>query len=120
MRVFTIVKAAPMGEPDEKFGITYWATVKEGDTPVMFNSHRADMLDGRQIVAEEVEEKESKNGNAYLRLKKVKVGEPANGQEPSFDAPKASPSEVTLDILNHKLDEVIETLNKLVGFDEPN
>lgn len=78
MNIYTIKSVKVLGEPDEQYGITYWGYVEEEEQPVMFNSRRTDSLDGLQLVCEETDQKRSKKGTPYLRLKKVKISEGKN------------------------------------------
>ena len=96
MKMLTLKKDATyLGEKDEKYGWTVWAEVNEQDTPVMFNTQRAGLVAGTQIVAQESEAKTSKKGVAYLRLKKVSVG-----------AVQAAPTANPSDELVRKLDAI--------------
>lgn len=92
MKEFTVTKANMMGEPDPKYGVTWWAEVKEQKEPVMFNIMRQDNIEpGDVLTAEEVLLKTSAKGTEYHRLKKVQLGkartastsspQPAGGNE---------------------------------------
>ena len=62
-----------MGEPDEKYGTTFWGETQEQLEPVMFNLMEGEPQVGDKITAEEVLLKTSKKGTEYHRLKKVKI-----------------------------------------------
>lgn len=76
---FTIKTAFAMGERDEKYGQTWYATVVEMQYPVMFNLMEGSVQEGDEVTYETQEInrfKSGKNqGKEYRRLKKVKVRE---------------------------------------------
>lgn len=78
MRVLTAMEnIALMGEPDPKYGQSYWGNVEEQTMPVKFNlMQQVDIRPGRMLFAEESEIKTSSKGNQYMQLRKVKLSEP--------------------------------------------
>lgn len=62
-----------LGEYDEKFGQSYWATVNEHLQPVKFNSKSQTIGVNDKITAEERSEKRSGKGTDYFQLRGVKV-----------------------------------------------
>lgn len=115
MEIYTIKKADPIGEKDEKYGFTIWAEVEETDSPVMFNSHKDPIVTGTQLVAEETESKTSKKGTAYLRLKRVKLSEP---KEPSQTETATPATQSQLDRIEKKIDTLLRTANLVEEFSE--
>jgi len=76
MTIYTVTDCKLLGDPDPKYGQTYWAEVEESNDPVKFNlMQRVDIMPGRKIFAEEKEDKTSKAGNDYTQLRKVKLSE---------------------------------------------
>lgn len=70
--IFELKDPKILGEEHPTYGFTFWSET-DGDFPVMFNSKQGNILPGTRIMAEESEERTSKNGKDYLRLKKVKL-----------------------------------------------
>lgn len=132
MQIFTIKKADPIGEKDDKYGWTIWAEAEETDSPVMFNSHKDPIVAGTQLVAEETESKTSKKGTAYLRLKRIKLSEPKEAtptQKTAQTSSTGATGQITLETIHkslgnsgvtigEKLDEIIRLLKKLVNEEE--
>lgn len=78
---YTLDEVNQLGEKDIKYGYSYWVKSLEEDMPIMFNSMQEIGINEDAptvtITAEERVEKESKKGNPYYRLRKVKVLNPA-------------------------------------------
>lgn len=109
--IYTFSKLVKLGEPDPKYGVTYWAEPNEQVTPVKFNSMNQDIKDSDTIEAEEVLLKTStKTGNDYHQLKKVKVITPDSMRvaKPALEAMRNAPStQSQLDRIEAKLDRVL-------------
>lgn len=103
---FTIKTAFAMGERDEKYGQTWYATVEEMQFPVMFNLMEGSVQEGDQITFEEQSVQRFKSGKnqgkEYRRLKKVRVRE-------------TNPREVTTEQVgeNTRLSELEERVTKI-------
>lgn len=86
---FTIKSAFAMGQPDPKYGQTWYATVLEMDYPVMFNLMSGSVQEGDEVTYETQEINKFKSGKnqgkEYRRLKKVKVRE-TNPREVTVEA----------------------------------
>lgn len=75
MQILTVKDIKLMGDHDEKWGQTYWGTVKEFDVPVRFNLMKVvDLVPGRQILAHEAEQRQGSK-TPYMQLKKVSIAE---------------------------------------------
>lgn len=115
MEQFTIKTAFALGERDEKYGQSWYATVQEMTFPIMFNLMEGSVqeLDKITFETQEISKfKSGKNaGKEYRRLKKVKVVEGASRMiEPEKPAQQ---SEVLSDILKR----LTALENKVFGSD---
>ena len=72
MNEYFLSKCSPMGEPDEKYGVTYWAESPASQVPLMFNS-MSEISTGDTISFDSMAPKVSSKGKNYMRLKSVKV-----------------------------------------------
>jgi hypothetical protein len=107
---YTIKSLKPMGEAHEVYGQRYWGYVEETIQPIMFNS-KGDVSAGDKITCESQEERESKSGNKYLSLKKVRKSDGAAEQQ---TAPVEGGSATMTFILN-ELKKQTALLQKLAG-----
>lgn len=114
-----------MGEPDPKYGYTFWATTHDSDFPIMFN-YRNPVNDDQSIACEEYTSKTSAKGTEYLRLKGVKVLEDisavssADAHPPSAIKEEASPPAATnsgTTLIMSKLNDIHKDIKKLMGED---
>lgn len=119
MHIFKVVKIDKMGEPDEKFGTSFWAEVAEQLEPVMFASHK-DFEAGDTLLAEEKVAKTSKKGTSYFLLKKVSKAQ--NVDETLVEAPQNASEGTTLTVATPQtlkfrfeptLDEILKAVNDL-------
>ena len=72
MNEYFLSKCSPMGEADEKYGVTYWAESPGSQVPLMFTTH-AEVATGDTISFDSMAPKVSSKGKNYMRLKSVKV-----------------------------------------------
>lgn len=92
-----------LGDEHPQYGFTFWS-ITDSDFPVMFNSKNGNILPGTRIQAESSEEKISKNGKTYLRLKKVTFEDhPSTPSMPFTEKPeptfhKANAEQVSKDV----------------------
>lgn len=107
MKNYTLDSPFKMGEKHPEYGQSYWSSVLEQDTPVMFNLMSGDVQDGSVISAETVELKTSAKGKDYHRLKKVKI---EGG--PPVQAPQNAPASD----LTEKLDAIAGDVKLLLSF----
>lgn len=115
MKQYHIKNPKVMGEKHDTYGWSIWAESNYG--PVMFNTNRDLTLTEYQIFAEEEEKRTSAKGNAYLRLKKVKIEEPS--EEPVSPTPSElrgfsgggplTSFETKLDRIEKKIDTLLES-----------
>lgn len=79
MNKFTLTKASKMGDPDPKYGQTYWAEGTTEDTDehqLMFSTNKT-IEKGAVITCEESVNKTSKKGAPYLLLRGVQIEMPS-------------------------------------------
>lgn len=128
MNNYTITKAFPQGEYDEKYGQRWWASVEEADMSTAFNfmEKGADFFPGDKISYEkrlikETGPKAKNPGTEYLFLKKVKkIG--GNVQTTTTVTKSSEPAyhqvtNIGNDQIIDKLDEILAILkadNKVV------
>lgn len=107
MHIFILTKdALILGEKDEKYGYTLWASTDKGD--VMFNNQTGSVVAGTQITAEEANPKETKKGKPYQRLSKVKVVSMDERVQQSVNTQLADVGKPTqLDRIEQKLDQLL-------------
>lgn len=75
MGKYKVKKINPLGEHSVQYGQRYWGEVEEADMPVSFNlMNPKDIPAGAELEFEEKAIKETKKGQEYMFLRKVKVG----------------------------------------------
>jgi hypothetical protein len=127
MTIYTLTKdAAVLGAKDETFGYKYWAETDKGN--VMFSSHKTNILESMQLVAEESVPKKSAKGNDYQWLKKVKIddsGSQGSGSTSvsATNEAKSQPAAGSLippnKLIYDELKKINIKLDRLMGEEEP-
>lgn len=109
MPKYTIAKASQMGDPDPKYGATWYCETQEQLEPIMFNLMSGVVNVGDKVTCEEVLLKTSAKGNDYHRLKKVKV---IPGEQTHTEAPQPSFTPTQGSIPESKIEQLLELVKE--------